>query len=87
MNNRLPKYVEDSEGLEIFDIDTRLVFKKLINLIINGECEAEELRIELSRRPMFSLQDAFEAIDRDENGFITIDEFKEILNDYGFFVN
>lgn len=36
---------------------------------------------------MFSLHDAFEAIDKDENGFITIDEFKEILNDYGFFVN
>lgn len=44
MNEREPHYMNQREGIDIFDIDTRITFKKLINLVINGEAEAEELR-------------------------------------------
>lgn len=32
------------------------------------------------------MHDAFTAIDCDENGFITLEEFKRILNEHGIFV-
>lgn len=54
-------------------------------MLIN-EVEAETLRQSISRRPLFSMHDAFTAIDSDDNGFITLEEFKRILNDHGIFV-
>lgn len=34
---------------------------------------------------MFSIHDAFNALDLNENGFITLDEFKDVLENYGIF--
>jgi Ca2+-binding EF-hand superfamily protein len=49
------------------------------------ESSAENLRRRLLRRPGFNASDAFAAVDSDRNGFITRDEFKSILRQYGFF--
>lgn len=49
------------------------------------EESAEFLRKKLSRRPGFSAHDAFSACDQDRNGFITREEFKNILKEYGFY--
>lgn len=37
------------------------------------------------RRPFFSAHDAFTAVDADKNGYITRDEFKSLLREYGFY--
>ena len=33
------------------------------------------------------MHDAFNALDLNENGFITLDEFKAVLEDYGIFAS
>jgi Ca2+-binding EF-hand superfamily protein len=49
------------------------------------DCESlsERLRQRLSRRPEFNCYDAFQAIDRDRNGFITYEEMKTVLEENG----
>jgi len=44
MNNRIPHYLEEGEGLEIFDFDSRRLFKKLLTKIFESEIAAESLR-------------------------------------------
>jgi Ca2+-binding EF-hand superfamily protein len=51
------------------------------------EASAENLRRRLIRRPGFSASDAFAAVDYDRNGFITREEFRGILRQYGFFAS
>ena len=84
MNNRTPNYLENDIA-EAFNPETRRQFKRLIDLLFESEVQAESLRQKLNRRPLFSIYNAFSAIDRDENGFITLDEFRSILEDYGIF--
>ena len=43
------------------------------------------MRKRLFRRPVFNAYDAFAACDADKNGFITRDEFKSLLREYGFY--
>ena len=40
------------------------------------------LKKKLAQRESFTIQDAFTVLDRDQNGYISIDEFRAILNDY-----
>eukprot|EP00825_Cyclidium_porcatum_P037438 TRINITY_DN4131_c0_g2_i1.p1 TRINITY_DN4131_c0_g2~~TRINITY_DN4131_c0_g2_i1.p1 ORF type:complete len:464 (+),score=64.82 TRINITY_DN4131_c0_g2_i1:336-1727(+) len=87
INARLPQYINSEEGLDSFQFQTKYLFKKLIRKMIEGEIEAERVRQKLSKRPLFSINDAFTAIDNNDNGFITKQQFKEILNQYGVFVD
>jgi len=57
----------------------------LINILIDNEVEAESQRQNLSRRPYFSIHDAFKTLDSNNDGYITMEEFREILDDYGIF--
>ena len=43
------------------------------------------IREDLNRSRNFSLHDAFSAIDQDRDGYITRNEFKDILKEYGFY--
>lgn len=54
-------------------------------MLIENEAASEENRQKVARRPYFSVHDAFKALDRDEDGFITMDEFQSVLEEYGFF--
>ncbi len=70
---------------DYFSSYTRDLFFKTLRVHFNVEASAENLRRRLLRRPGFSATDAFTAVDSDRNGFITRDEFKRILREYGFF--
>ncbi|KAL4487559.1 hypothetical protein ABPG72_017348 [Tetrahymena utriculariae] len=85
--SRVPNYLNPDDGLINFSLETRRLYKKLLNKIFQAEIEAEYIRQKLSRRPLFSLYDAFLSIDNLENGFITLNDFKAILQDYGIFVS
>lgn len=41
MNNRVPHYSRDDEGILVFDLETRRIFKKLVNKLFEAEVEAE----------------------------------------------
>ncbi|KRW99206.1 hypothetical protein PPERSA_07449 [Pseudocohnilembus persalinus] len=87
MNNRQPNYADKVEGIDIFEIETRIIFKKLLQKVILGEIEAEKIRQDLSENPRFSATDAFTSLDQENLGFISEQEFRKILNDRGFFVS
>jgi Ca2+-binding EF-hand superfamily protein len=70
---------------EYFTRETRDLFLRTFKVHFNVEESAELLRKRLLRRPGFSAHDAFNACDADKNGYITRDEFKKILREYGFY--
>ena len=70
---------------EYFSSYTRELFWKTLRVHFSVEASAENLRRRLLRRPGFSASDAFAAVDQDRNGFITRDEFRAILREYGFY--
>ena len=51
------------------------------------EESAELLRKRLSRRPHFNVHEAFLAIDKDSNGFLTKTELRRILADNGVYAS
>jgi hypothetical protein len=70
-----------------FSSYTRELFFKTLRVHFSVEASAENLRRRLLRRPGFSASDAFTAVDADRDGFITRDEFRSILREYGFYVS
>jgi Ca2+-binding EF-hand superfamily protein len=70
---------------EYFTRDTRDQFLRTFKVHFSVEESAELLRKRLLRRPGFSAHDAFTAVDIDRNGYITRDEFKKVLREYGFY--
>lgn len=70
---------------EFFTRETRDLFLRTLRTHFSVEESAEYLRKRLLRRPGFSAHDAFTACDKDRNGYITRDEFKSILREYGFY--
>lgn len=70
---------------EYFTRDTREQFLRTFKVHFSVEESAELLRQRLNRRPHFNVHDAFTAIDVDKNGYITREEFKGILKEYGFY--
>ena len=61
------------------------LYKDLLKKNLMGEVQSEALRNNLSKRPYFSVFEAFSLLDKNEQGFITFDEIKEILIDHGIF--
>lgn len=66
--------------------ETRDLFMRTFRTHFNCEESAELLRKRLSRRPKFSVHDAFTTVDADKNGYITREEFKKLLNESKVYV-
>mmetsp|Transcript_34776 Transcript_34776/g.25928 ORF Transcript_34776/g.25928 Transcript_34776/m.25928 type:complete len:151 (-) Transcript_34776:174-626(-) len=64
---------------EYFSPKTRDLFLRTFKVHFGVEESAELLRKRLGRRPNFSVHDAFAAVDVDKNGYITRDEFRQVL--------
>lgn len=73
--------------LDYFTSYTRELFFKTLRVHFSVEASAENLRRRLLRLPGFNTSDAFAAVDADRDGYITRDEFRSILREYGFFVS
>eukprot|EP00825_Cyclidium_porcatum_P034670 TRINITY_DN3643_c0_g1_i11.p1 TRINITY_DN3643_c0_g1~~TRINITY_DN3643_c0_g1_i11.p1 ORF type:complete len:379 (-),score=51.29 TRINITY_DN3643_c0_g1_i11:291-1427(-) len=86
LKDRISQFDQNDQGIYNFEFDTRYTFKQLLIKMIDGVVEADRLRSRLNQRPMFTLTDAFSAIDSLDQGFVTQYEFKQILNEYGIFV-
>jgi Ca2+-binding EF-hand superfamily protein len=87
LNARRAYYMHQSglDRREYFTRETRDLFLKTWRVHLTVEEQAEFLRKRLGRRPRFSAHDAFAAVDSDRNGYLTRDEFTEILKEYGFY--
>lgn len=70
-----------------FMIETRNMFLSTLRTHFTVEEQAEMLRKRLSRRPNFNIHEAFQAIDRDSNGYLTRTEMRRILGDNGVYVS
>jgi len=62
-----------------FTVETRNMFLSTFRSHFTVEEQAEMLRKRLGRRPNFNVHEAFLAIDRDSNGYITRTELRNIL--------
>lgn len=87
LNGRRAFYMHQahSDRRDYFTRDTRDLFLKTWRVHLTVEESAEFLRKRLGRRPRFSAHDAFSAVDADKNGYLTRDEFSDILKEYGFY--
>ena len=87
LNGRRAYYMHQSgvDRRDYFTRDTRDLFMKAWRVHLSVEESAEFLRKRLGRRPRFSASEAFSAVDADNNGFLTRDEFGDILKEYGFY--
>ena len=85
LSNRNAANVPRHERRRVFAVDTDFKVKKVLRLHLESESVAESLRHRLARRPSISLHDAFQAIDKDRNGYITYSEFQYLLEQHGIF--
>jgi Ca2+-binding EF-hand superfamily protein len=75
-----------SGAASVYEVFTKETLDKIANtfrLFLEAEIVSERLRQNLENNKEFSLYDAFKAVDKDKNGFITLDEFETILADHG----
>ncbi|OMJ92485.1 hypothetical protein SteCoe_4720 [Stentor coeruleus] len=85
LRNRLSSESSAFDRLRVFSRETIELFLSTFRLILDSESLAERVRQRLSREPNFNLHQAFMIVDKDRNGFITIDEFQSILQSHGIF--
>jgi Ca2+-binding EF-hand superfamily protein len=85
LSNRNALNVPRHERRRVFSVDTSFKLKKVLRLHLESENVAESLRHRLARRPSISLHDAFMAVDKDRNGYITYSEFQFLLEQHGIF--
>jgi len=87
IRNRSPYNVTRSERRRVFTSETTYRITRAMQISLESESVAESIRQKLDRRPLFSLLDAFQSVDRDRNGYITMDEFQSVLQDHGIFAS
>jgi Ca2+-binding EF-hand superfamily protein len=85
IRSRLPYNSSVRERRRVFTYETTERLLRVLRLSLEAERVAESLRQRLSRLPTFNLYDAFQAVDSGRDGFITLDEFREILGRHGVF--
>jgi len=71
---------------QLFDAQTRQLFKRLLLLYLENEAIIEALRQKLARNKGFNIKVAFEMMDLDRDGYLTLPEVKEIMDENDVFV-
>ena len=72
---------------DCFMNETKLEFKQLCRTHFKIEVFAEQLRQRLSKRPGFNIYDAFLSCDLNEDGTISKDELRRLIESRGFYVS
>lgn len=82
-NHRTPLYRRD----DCFYADTQIEFRNMWRTHLKAENAAESVRQRLSRQPLFNAYEAFNSMDLNDDGAITRDEFKRMIQSRGFYVS
>ncbi len=82
-NHRYPLYRRDDCYLP----DTQLQFRALWRTHFRTEVVAESVRQRLQRQPYFNVYEAFNSLDQNDNGAISREEFKRLIQSRGFYVS
>jgi Ca2+-binding EF-hand superfamily protein len=85
IRSRLPFNSVPADRRRVFGVETQVRMNRVFRLHLDAERLAESLRQRLSRIPSFNLYDAFKAVDKSNDGVITLDEFRSILQDHGLY--
>ena len=85
VNGRSSNYIRNAHYRDdCFNYSTRFEFKELINTHIKVEKIAENLRKQINRDPSFDPYDAFKVCDINNDGIITKNELRRVLDSRGF---
>ena len=71
---------------DCFLSDTQIEFRSMWRTHFKVECSSETLRQRLQSRPMFNVFEAFNSLDINEDGRITGDEIKRLIESRGYYV-
>ena len=77
MNERRAYYIHHNFPIyDFFSLETRDLFLNTFKVYFSVEESAELLRKRIGKRPEFDVHEAFQTIDSDNDGFISIEEIK-----------
>ena len=65
------------QGKYVFSLETQTIFSKMLRVHIEVEHECEMMRFQLSRNRDFNSHQVFMFLDRDNNGYISMNEFRK----------
>jgi Ca2+-binding EF-hand superfamily protein len=72
---------------DCFLADTQIEFRSMWRVHLKIECANETLRQRLQSRPLFNVAEAFNSLDINADGRISIDEVKRLIESRGYFVS
>lgn len=70
-----------------FLADTQVEFRSMWRTHFKVELANESLRQRLANRPLFNVYEAFNSLDCNEDGRLTFEEIKRMIQSRGYFVN
>lgn len=82
-NYRYPIYRRD----DCFNGDTAIEFRNMWRVHFKVESQAESVRRRLASNPYFNVYEAFNSLDLNDNGRISADEFRRLVESRGFYVS
>lgn len=82
-NYRAPLYRRD----DCFFQDTQLEQRNLWRVHFQVETSAEVIRQRLQRFPCFNVYEAFNSLDLNDNGAVSVDELRRMIESRGFYVS
>lgn len=82
-NYKHPIYARD----DCFYSDTKVAHSSMWRAHFRCESQAEGVRQRLQRHPCFNVYEAFNSLDLNEDGAITMDEIKRMCSSRGFYVS
>jgi len=87
LSDRIPSYLDSHKLSLAFSYETKHLIKKVLDDTIRNEARNEEVRQKLNRRPLFNIYEAFKTLDKNDNGFIDINEFRDALIEHGLYAS
>jgi Ca2+-binding EF-hand superfamily protein len=81
MRNKQAINIPGLDRFKVFARDTIIVFISAFNALFEAEIRAEQQRQRIKRLPGFNLYQVFNVIDKDKNGFITVNEIQKTMED------
>lgn len=87
LSDRIPSYLDSAKLSLAFSYETKHLIKKVLDDTIRNEVRNEEVRQKLNRRPLFNIYEAFKTLDKNDLGYIDINEFRDALIEHGLYAS